>query len=80
MEQRDIYPEDVEHCILTGKIIKEYPSDIPSPSCLLHGYTIVQEALHTVLAIHQGNLSIITTYHPDDRWEKDCATRKVRFL
>jgi len=34
MIERFIYRSDVEHVIMTGKIIEEYPDDKYSPSCL----------------------------------------------
>lgn len=35
MDERGISVKDVEYTIINGKIIEDYPDDLPYPSCLV---------------------------------------------
>ena len=75
--QRSISMKDICTALLCGEIIEEYPDDYPSPSCLVLGFKENNIAIHIVCGIHEGELWIITAYHPDsDRWSSDLRTRK----
>ena len=71
----------LEHALLTGEIIEQYPDDQPYPSCLVLGWLISSDPLHVVCS--KGDLEpalrIVTVYEPDEAlWESDYRTRKVK--
>lgn len=77
--QRGIFQASVVQAIRSGEIIEQYPNDYPYPSCLLLGTTEAGEALHIVCGIGEGEVWLITAYHPDpDEWESDLKTRRVK--
>ena len=77
--QRGIFQASVVQAIRSGEIIEQYPDDYPYPSCLLLGTTEAGEALHIVCGIGEGEVWLITAYHPDpDEWESDLKTRRVK--
>ena len=77
--QRGIFQASVVQAIRSGEIIEQYPNDYPYPSCLLLGTTEAGEALHIVCGIGEGEVWMITAYHPDpDEWEADLKTRRVK--
>ena len=77
--QRGIFQASVVQAIRSGEIIEQYPNDYPYPSCLLLGTTEAGEALHVVCGIGEGEVWMITAYHPDpDEWESDLKTRRVK--
>ena len=77
--QRGIFQVSVVQAIRSGEIIEQYPNDYPYPSCLLLGTTEAGEALHIVCGIGEGEVWLITAYHPDpDEWESDLKTRRVK--
>ena len=77
--QRGIFQASVVQAIRSGEIIEQYPNDYPYPSCLLLGTTEAGEALHIVCGIGEGEVWMITAYHPDpDEWESDLKTRRVK--
>ena len=77
--QRGIFQASVVQAIRSGEIIEQYPNDYPYPSCLLLGTTAAGEALHIVCGIGEGEVWLITAYHPDpDEWESDLKTRRVK--
>ena len=77
--QRGIFQVSVVQAIRSGEIIEQYPDDYPYPSCLLLGTTEAGEALHIVCGIGEGEVWLITAYHPDpDEWESDLKTRRVK--
>ena len=79
--QRGISSLDVESSILSGEIIEDYPDDYPYPSCLVMGVTVIKRVLHTVCAIHNDKLWIVTAYEPNlIEWEADYKTRKEQAL
>ena len=76
--QRGIRQAAVIQAIDSGEIIEQYPEDYPHPSCLLLGTTATGDALHVVCGLGNGEVWMITAYHPDpDEWESDCKTRRV---
>ena len=77
--QRGIFQTSVVQAIHSGEIIEQYSDDYPYPSCLLLGTTEAGEALHVVCGIGEGEVWMITAYHPDpDEWESDLKTRRVK--
>ena len=77
--QRGIFQASVVQAIRSGEIIEQYPDDYPYPSCLLLGTTEAGEALHIVCGIGEGEVWLITAYHPDpDEWESDLKTRRAK--
>ncbi len=79
MQERDITIDDVRKCINTGEIIEDYPADFPHPNCLIFGYTLKEEILHTVVGSDGNTLFIITAYYPStDKFGNDLKTRKEK--
>lgn len=77
LEQRGIFLRDVISCIQNGKIIEQYPTDHPYPSCLVLGYSVNNMHLHTVVGTNDEVLFLITAYYPDtDKWNDGFETRK----
>ena len=77
MRERGIKYADIKNAIMTGKIIEQYPTDQPFPSCLIFGLSVQSKPLHVVCGIGEGLLWIITTYYPDsNKWEPDFETRR----
>ena len=77
--QRGIFQASVVQAIRSGEIIEQYPNDYPYPGCLLLGTTEAGEALHIVCGIGEGEVWLITAYHPDpDEWESDLKTRRAK--
>ena len=61
-----------------GKVIEDYPTDKPYPSCLIHGETEAGDVVHSVWAydVESQIAVLITVYRPDpERWI-DWETRK----
>lgn len=76
--KRNILRSDVKTALLNGKIIEEYPSDYPYPSCLVLGITSLNKPLHVVCGIGDDKLWIITAYRPDETmWDSSFTRRKV---
>jgi len=66
--ERGITTLDIEHVILNGEIIEQYPEDEPFPSCLIFGLTERGRPLHVVCA-NADVVKIITVYEPhEDEW------------
>ncbi|MCL2190091.1 MAG: DUF4258 domain-containing protein [Defluviitaleaceae bacterium] len=78
LRERNIKRADLIHCVCNGKIIEQYPTDTPYPSCLILGFTQNNEPLHVVVGLNVNVIcSIITVYHPDkNRWEHAFSKRK----
>ena len=70
IRERGILRADVIECIDSGEIIKQYPDDIPFPSCLTLGKCGAGEPLHIVVELNTDTLCcIITAYRPDlEKW------------
>jgi len=74
MRQRKIKFEDIKNTIRNGKIIEQYPTDYPFPSCLINGKNV-----HIVCSVGEGNLYIITAYRPTpEKWDAEGSIRKVK--
>ena len=73
-----IADQEVYELVCSGEIIKQYPDDMPYPSCLIYGTTNARRPLHTVCAYAQENdqVVIITVYHPDIALWEDYTRRK----
>ena len=81
LQQRNIHPSDIKTCIMTGKIIEQYPADYPYPSCLVLGTDTQEDFLHVVIGYGQGFLWLVTAYRPNpEEWEEDRITRKEPIL
>jgi hypothetical protein len=79
MFERSISTSDVGAALSAGKIIEDYPTDSPYPSCLWLGFSGTRP-LHVVYADNQDNNEriIITVYEPDTAlWLADLATRRT---
>lgn len=78
MFERKISEPDVLQVLNTGKIIEDYPTDLPYPSCLRLGF-VKNRPLHVVTAeaTNEATTIIITVYEPDlARWEAGFEKRK----
>ena len=78
MFERKISEADVVQVLTTGKIIEDYPTDQPYPSCLKLGF-VKNRPLHVVTgeATDEATIVIITVYEPDpERWEHGFEKRK----
>ncbi|GMO54008.1 MAG: DUF4258 domain-containing protein [Termitinemataceae bacterium] len=72
MRQRGISYSDIKRTIQKGKIIEDYQTDYPFPSCLISAID-----LHVVCSMGDGVLYIITAYRPSpEQWEADGKTRR----
>ena len=79
LRERNISIDAFKKCILCGEIIKQYPDDRPTPSCLILGWNDILTALHVVVGCDGKFLYAITAYYPDSsEWEADMKTRRVR--
>lgn len=79
LQERGIDPSDIKNCIMTGRVIEDYPDDYPYPSCLVLGASLGEKTLHVVVGVGQGHLWLITAYYPDPlKWNEDFSIRKER--
>jgi hypothetical protein len=72
--------EEIFSSVLSGEIIEHYPDDSPYPSCLVNGFTMRNEPVHSVWAFNKANgwAVLVTVYRPDpERW-LNWKTRKKR--
>lgn len=77
LEKRGIKISDAEYAIMNGEIIESYPDDYPFPSCLVFCRLPSGEPIHVVCSLGDGQLYLITAYHPDlIKFEPDCKTRR----
>lgn len=79
MFERGITETDIQNLLADGKVIEDYPTDYPLPSCLWLGY-LNNRPIHVVFADnHQrGERIIITVYEPDPtQWTADFTARKA---
>lgn len=77
MFERGIATADVVAALGNGRVIEDYPTDTPCPSCLWLGYSGARP-LHIVFAdnVADGERIIITVYEPDPAlWAPDFAMR-----
>ena len=78
MFERRISTADVGAALASGRVIGDYPTDTPYPSCLWLGFA-GNRPLHLVYADNpdEGERVIITVYEPDPTlWLADLATRR----
>lgn len=76
LRERKISLKSFENGILYGEIIKQYPDDRPTPSCLILSWAN-KIPLHIVIGSDGEYIYAITAYHPtDEEWELDMKTRK----
>lgn len=78
MFERKISETDVVEVLTTGKIIEDYPTDMPYPSCLTLGF-VKERPLHVVSAeaTDDATTVIITVYEPDlIRWNPGFEKRR----
>ena len=75
---RHISPNEVLQALSNGRIIEDYPSDYPFPSCLVFGCTVQNRKLHIVCSIVNDDiLTIITAYEPDfNKWNETFTKRR----
>jgi hypothetical protein len=76
--ERNISPNDIEHAILSGEIIEDYPEDKYGPSILILGRTEKGEILHIQCSVEP--MWIIAAYNPTLRpneWDNDFR-RKIK--
>jgi len=69
---------DVWHSVKTGRVIEDYPSDYPFPSCLVFGMTRNGEPVHSVCAYNEKTrwAVLVTVYRPDPgRWTEGIYRR-----
>ena len=77
--ERRISPNEVNHVILSGDVIEDYPKDKYGPSCLIHGVTKEGRILHVHCSIDP--VWIITAYDPTldpDEWEQDFRRKRKK--
>ena len=78
MFEKNIDEEDIVVVIQEGKVIENYPDDMPHPSRLILG-NIGGKPLHLVVAFDSksGTCYVVTVYHPDpELWEPDFKKRR----
>lgn len=78
MFERSINEDEVLQVLDTGKVIEDYPTDQPYPSCLRLGF-IKDRPLHVVTAhaTDEDTMIVITVYEPDlTRWEPNFEKRR----
>lgn len=79
LRERHISIKDFKKCVMCGEIIKQYPDDRPTPSCLILGWLSAEVALHIVVGSDNAFIYAITAYCPDsDEWQSDMKKRKER--
>lgn len=79
LRERDISIAVFKQCIMCGEIIRQYPDDRPTPSCLILGWIAIATPVHVVVGCDGEALYAITAYYPDtSEWESDMKTRKGR--
>jgi len=68
MFERNVSTDDLITIISSGEIIEEYSDDEPCPSVLIMGF-IDEVAYHTVIALCEDHIRVITVYIPEqDKW------------
>ncbi|KAF0106985.1 MAG: hypothetical protein FD146_2095 [Anaerolineaceae bacterium] len=63
--------DEIFFSVLQGRIIEDYPTDKPFPSCLVYGDSFHGEPIHSVWAYNRATqwAVLITVYRPDpERW------------
>jgi hypothetical protein len=78
MFERNISETEVLEALTSGKVIEDYPTDQPYPSCLKLAF-VKSRPLHVVVATNTDDhsLIVITVYEPDPKsWEAGFERRK----
>lgn len=60
------------------ELLEDYPDDPRGHSHLLLGFTEQDEPIHTVCAIHEGTVVIITVYRPNPELWENLRVRKEK--
>jgi hypothetical protein len=63
--------DEIYFSVLHGEVIENYPTEKPSPSCLIYGQTFSGDPVHSVWAYNESNkwAVLITVYRPDpNQW------------
>jgi hypothetical protein len=70
--------EQIYTTVVRGEIIEDYPDDMPYPSCLILGYTLASQPVHSVWAYNAENqfAVLITVYRPDPNLWIDFRERR----
>lgn len=79
LRERGISIANFKQCIMCGEIIKQYPDDRPTPSCLILGWLTSETSIHIVVGSDNDYIYAITAYFPSrDEWENDMKTRRAK--
>ena len=70
--------DEIYFSVFQGKIIEDYPTDKPYPSCLIYGKTFAGDPVRSVWAYNKQNkwTVLITVYRPDPNLWIDFKIRK----
>ena len=70
--------EQIYTAVVRGEIVEDYPNDTPYPSCLILGYTLAGQPVHTVWAYNTENqfAVLIAVYRPDPNLWIDFRERR----
>jgi len=70
--------DEVFCSVIQGKVIEDYPDDVPVPSCLIYGDTFEGQPVHSGWAYNDANqwAVLITVYRPDPTRWIDWQTRR----
>lgn len=75
--ERKITIDDVICCVENGKIIEQYETDKPFPSCLILGVELKGRYIHVVVSCDEDYIYLITAYYPDEQhWQDNFKTRR----
>ena len=75
--KRRISPQEIITTLMNGKIIEQYPTDYPFPSCLVFSIIDQGRPLHVVCSDGNEQLFIITAYQPaPSEWDSTFTVRK----
>ena len=76
MFERNIRADEIRWIVENGKVVEDYPDDLPFPSKLLEG-NFSGRQLHVVVAVDGSRCIAVTTYAPDpELWDVDGRTRR----
>ena len=75
-----ILTTDLEEALSSARLemLEDYPEDPRGHSHLLLGFTERGEPIHTVGAVHEGTLVIITVYRPNPELWENLRVRKEK--
>ena len=81
MYQRNLFAEEIEQALISGKIIEDYSETEPLPSYLVLGYTKAKRPIHIVVGVDSEDEMVwaITAYEPKLlQWEKGFKKRRKK--